>query len=107
MLHLIYILAFTVLAFLAVTNLIRNLMILGIDSQRSYGNQGRSSAASRQGRLRSVPHPELLDSEGNVVNEPFLVMRSMTVEDARERLDALYNSSPGGNGDEAHGEAQS
>lgn len=111
MLHLIYILAFTVLAFLAVANLIRNLMILGIDSQRSYGSQGRHSGASRQGRMRSVPHPELLDSEGNVVNEPFLVMRSMTVEDARERLDALYNSSPGnsssqGNGDEAHGEAQ-
>jgi hypothetical protein len=29
-----------------------------------------------------------------VVDEPFLVMRSITVEDARERLDALYNSSP-------------
>ncbi|HBL14805.1 MAG TPA: DUF2973 domain-containing protein, partial [Cyanobacteria bacterium UBA11162] len=26
---------------------------------------------------------------------PLLVMRSMTVEDAREKLDALYKSSPG------------
>ncbi|MBF2074248.1 MAG: DUF2973 domain-containing protein [Synechococcales cyanobacterium C42_A2020_086] len=99
MLHLIYILAFTVLAFLAVGNLIRNLMMLGMESQRSYGNRGRfvpnaseSGGYSQAGRL--VPHPELLDDHGNVVNEPFLVMRSMTVEDARERLDALYEASP-------------
>lgn len=106
MLHLIYILAFTILAFLAVSNLIRNLMILGIDSQRSYGNRGRFSPnASAQGRVQSVPHPELLDDEGRVVNEPFLVMRSMTLEDARDRLDQLYNSSPGYGG-EAHDEAQ-
>lgn len=101
MLQLIYILAFTILAFLAVGNLIRNLMILGIDSQRSYGHQGKGSSSARP---RSVPHPELLDERGNVVNEPFLVMRSMTIDDARERLDALYNSSPGN--DEAHDEAQ-
>jgi hypothetical protein len=31
-----------------------------------------------------------------MINEPLLVMRSMTVEDAREQLDALYRSSPGG-----------
>lgn len=107
MLHLIYIIAFTILAFLAVGNLIRNLMTLGIESQRSYRNQGRfnpHSPSSPQNRLRSVPHPELLDEKGNVVNEPFLVMRSMTVEDAREHLDALYRSSPGYN-DEAHDEA--
>jgi hypothetical protein len=109
MLHLIYILAFTVLAFLAVGNLIRNLMTLGIESQRSYAPQGRfspNSAGQPQpgyGRVRSVPHPELLDEAGNIVNEPFLVMRSFTVEDAREQLDALYNSSPS-KSDEAHGE---
>jgi hypothetical protein len=34
-LHLLYILAFTILAFLAVGNLIRNLMTLGIESQRA------------------------------------------------------------------------
>lgn len=108
MLHLIYILAFTILAFLAVGNLIRNLMTLGMESQRYPGQQGHyppgSSAALRQQRGRSVPHPELLDEQGNVVNEPFLVMRSMTVDDARERLDALYKSSPGYS-DEAHDEA--
>ncbi len=107
MLHLIYILAFTILAFLAVGNLIRNLMLLGAESQRSYGNQRQfnSQPSSRSFSGRSIPHPELLDEKGNVVNEPFLVMRSMTVEDAREHLDELYKASPGYT-DGAHDEAQ-
>jgi hypothetical protein len=45
---------------------------------------------------QSPQHPEMLDENGRVINEPLLVMRSMTVEDARERLDAIYRSSPGG-----------
>ncbi|MFM7425576.1 MAG: DUF2973 domain-containing protein [Elainella sp.] len=97
MLHLLYILAFTVLAFLAVGNLIRNMMMLGAESQRYRGNRGQfapGGQVSSSRRAQSVPHPELLDDKGNVVNEPFLVMRSITVEDARERLDALYNASP-------------
>ena len=101
MLHLLYILAFTILAFLTVGNLIRNLMTLGIESQRSYRPNRFSRAAGLQ---LSTPHPELLDESGYVVNEPFLVMRSISVEDAREQLDALYKSSPGST-DEAHGEA--
>ncbi len=107
MLHLIYILAFTVLAFLAVGNLIRNLMVLGTDSQRTYGYKGQFSPNSSKSlvtpgaHIRSVSHPELLDKHGNVVNEPFLVMRSMTLEDARDRLDALYNASPTHSEDEA------
>ena len=88
-LHLLYILAFTALAFLAVGNLIRNLMALGIESQRQYPTTARS-------QNRSVPHPELLDDQGRVINEPLLVMRSMSVEDAREQLDAIYKSSPSG-----------
>jgi hypothetical protein len=103
MLHLLYILAFTILAFLAVGNLIRNMMMLGSDSQRYYGNRGPvrgqftpsgQGGMTTPGRVQAVSHPELLDEQGNVVDEPFLVMRSITVEDARERLDALYNSSP-------------
>lgn len=112
MLHLLYILAFTILAFLAVGNLIRNLMVLGSESQRYYGNRGQfapggpnSQNTTANGRVRPVPHPELLDEQGNIVNEPFLVMRSITVEDARERLDALYNSSPGV-GEDTHGDSQ-
>jgi hypothetical protein len=110
MLHLLYILVFTTLAFVAVGNLIRNLMTLGMESQRSYGNRGEfvpdGDPARRltSARRRQVPHPELLDEHGNVVDEPFLVMRSITVEDARERLDALYNASPGVSDDNTYGE---
>jgi hypothetical protein len=92
LLHLLYIIAFTVLAFLAIGNLIRNLMTLGVESQRGWGaNRNQSSAA----KPRLVAHPELLDASGNMINEPLLVMRSLSVDDAREQLDALYESSPG------------
>jgi hypothetical protein len=97
MLHLLYILAFTTLAFLAVGNLIRSLLTLGLESQRSYS--ATPPANRYRSQLQAVPHPEFLDDSGNIVNEPLLVMRSMTVEDAREQLDALYNSSPGFTGD--------
>jgi Protein of unknown function (DUF2973) len=104
MLHLIYIFAFAVLAFLAIGNLIRNIFTLGIDSQRMHRpRQGNESLLNEHGLPVSqsgiVAHPELLDALGNVVEEPLLVMRSMTVEDAREQLDALYESSPGYEGD--------
>jgi hypothetical protein len=97
-LHFIYIVAFTVLAVLAIANLFRNLMTLGMESQRSYSPAnasmyGRSPFGT--GKQQAVSHPELLDEFGNVVNEPLLVMRSITVEDAREQLDALYEASPG------------
>lgn len=99
MLHLLYILAFTILAFLAVGNLIRSLISLSADSQRPYSSIA-GTPASRAGQYRDrVPHPEFLDDAGNVVSEPLLVMISMTVEDARAQLDALYKSSPGANND--------
>jgi hypothetical protein len=94
LLHLLYIIAFTTLAVIAVANLIRNLVTLGIDSQRLYQPKGSGNSPFSSSR-QPVPHPEFLDDSGNVINEPLLVMRSMTVEDARERLDALYESSPG------------
>jgi hypothetical protein len=87
LLHVLYILAFTVLACLAVGNLIRNLLTLGLDSTRPVSDYRRA---------RPVPHPELLDSNGRIIDEPLLVMKSMSVEDAREQLDAIYRSSPGG-----------
>jgi hypothetical protein len=101
MLHLLYILAFTILAVLAVGNLIRNIMTLGVESQRhssrGWGTGGsQSMPASRQ---YPASHPELLDATGNVIDEPLLVMRSMSVEDAREQLDAIYESSPGAPGE--------
>ncbi len=105
LLQLLYILAFTTLAFIAVANLIRNLIMFSFDRQSNYparfsrmdrgsvgGNQGNYSLSTRR---QYVPHPELLDNSGNIVKEPLLVMRSINVEDARRSLDALYESSPG------------
>lgn len=99
MLHLLYILAFTALAFFAVANLIRSLITLSTESQRLHPP---ANSVSRSG-IGRVPHPEFLDDDGNVVNEPLLVMKSMTVEDARSRLDALYNSSPSASGETSEG----
>jgi hypothetical protein len=86
MLHLLYIIAFTVLALLAMGNLIRSLFTLGLASQRPYGKPQPGY---------NISHPELLDESGNIIDEPLLVMRSFTMEDAREQLDALYRESPG------------
>ncbi|MEH1765607.1 DUF2973 domain-containing protein [Nostoc sp.] len=100
MLHLLYILAFTILAFIAVGNLIRNLIMFSFDRERTY--PANSSQMNNQGnygyyssKKQFVPHPELLDSAGNLIKEPLLVMRSINVEDARQHLDALYEASPG------------
>jgi len=105
--HLLYVIAFTVLAFLAIGNLLRNMMVLGSDSRTGWSTSPRPSTSSRSrtAHLQFVPHPEFLDDTGHVINEPLLVMRSMTVEDAREQLDALYNSSPGNNGNDSSAEA--
>lgn len=92
MLHLLYILAFTVLAVLAVSNMIRNMVRLGTEVRQPIASQRRES--------RPVPHPELLNDQGNVINEPLLVMRSISIKDAREQLNALYESSSG-SGDES------
>lgn len=99
MLHLLYILSFTILALLAIGNLIRSLVTLGFESQRQPSSPWAPRTSSYSTR-RPVPHPEFLDDSGKMINEPLLVMRSMTVEDAREQLDALYKSSPGVNVEE-------
>jgi hypothetical protein len=90
MLQLLYILAFTFLAFIAVGNLIRNLL--------AFGNEARQPVRSvpNARRTPSIPHPEMLDDAGRVVQEPLLVMRSIGIEDMRDRLDAIYDSSPEG-----------
>ncbi|WP_448563636.1 DUF2973 domain-containing protein [Trichothermofontia sp.] len=96
MLHLIYILAFTVLALIAIVNLFRNLLTLNVaEARRSHSHLGYPLAGTGANQpTKPTPHPELLDESGRVVNEPLLVMRSLSVDDARERLDALYNRSP-------------
>ncbi|MBW4633604.1 MAG: DUF2973 domain-containing protein [Iphinoe sp. HA4291-MV1] len=100
MLHLLYILAFTILAFIAVANLIRNLILFSFDRERIY--PPKSASLANQGRYpynrstkQFTPHPELLDDTGNLIKEPLLVMRSIPVEDARQKLDELYEASPG------------
>lgn len=98
MLHLLYILAFTILAFLAVRNLIRSLITVGMESQ------GSQAPDSYRASSVVVPHPELLDDTGNIVNEPLLVMRSFSVQEARHQLDHLYESSPNSS-EQAHDEA--
>ncbi|MFP4134448.1 MAG: DUF2973 domain-containing protein [Halothece sp.] len=98
MLHLLYIVAFTIIAFFAVSNLIRSLINIGFESQKtgnSWNNRGSQRIANRSPQFRQTPsHPELLDEQGKPINEPLLVMRSMNVDDEREKLDALYNDSP-------------
>ncbi len=100
MLHLVYILAFTTIAFIAISNLIRSLITLSTETQRVYSSDNQSSQSKNRSRVRSnfrsprEIHPELLDKQGRVINEPLLVMRSVSVEDAREQLDSLFNSSP-------------
>ena len=93
MLHLVYILVFTVIALLAVSNLIRSLINLSAETQKfyppNYSNKNRE-----QPHTSKKVHPELLDEQGKVIEEPLLVMRSVSVDDARSRLDALYNASP-------------
>jgi Protein of unknown function (DUF2973) len=86
MLHILYLIAFTIVAFLAIGNLIRNLVQFSVDSQRHY--------APTSSRQQYAPHPELLDETGRLTSEPLLVMKSITVDDARARLDALYNDMP-------------
>ncbi len=96
MLHLLYIVAFTALAFIAVSNLIRNLIMFSFDRERSYPHKiGVNEGGFGYYGSKSIPHPELLDDSGNLIKEPLLVMRSINVEDARQHLDALYESSPG------------
>ncbi|GAA6615537.1 DUF2973 domain-containing protein [Scytonema sp. NUACC26] len=94
MLHLLYIFAFTLLAFIAVANLVRNLILFSFDRERVYPPKS-VSLGDRNTHKSFTPHPELLDESGNLIREPLLVMRSIDVDDARQKLDALYEASPG------------
>lgn len=96
-LHLLYVLVFTVLAVVAVSNLIRNMFILGRDMQGqdpSPWSDNRPSSAPKG----PTPHPELLDDSGKMLDEPLMVMRAMPIDDVRSQLDALYESSPSSSG---------
>ncbi|MGF1570045.1 MAG: DUF2973 domain-containing protein [Nodosilinea sp.] len=93
--HLVYVIAFAVLATLAITNLIKNLIVLGGTARNPRSGMASGGGSSAESQARPVPHPELLDQDGQVIREPLLVMRSISVKDAREQLDALYNGTNG------------
>lgn len=82
--QLLYVIAFALLAVLAIVNLIKNLILFG---KNTASPQSRANTP----RKGIPPHPELLDEAGQVIREPLLVMRSISVKDAREQLDALYH----------------
>jgi Protein of unknown function (DUF2973) len=83
----LYIIAFTALSILAVANLIRSMVAL---SKSEPTNRSLSNRRSAKGKAF---HPELIDANGNITQEPLLVMRSFTMDDARARLDAIYEAS--------------
>jgi Protein of unknown function (DUF2973) len=87
MIQTLYLIAFTALSVLAVSNLIRSMMALAITEPSNKNRPPR-----RIPKIKNL-HPELLDQYGNVTDEPLLVMRSFTIDDARARLDALYEAS--------------
>ncbi|MEM6837169.1 MAG: DUF2973 domain-containing protein [Cyanobacteria bacterium P01_C01_bin.120] len=99
MLQAIYIIAFAVLSVLAISNLVRNIMMLGADAGRPR-QSGWGSSTGRREVHTQIPHPEMLDDDGQVSSEPLLVMKSISLEDARDRLDALYEGKSDGAADE-------
>lgn len=92
MFHFLFILAFGTIAAIAVINLIRSFMMLSSET-RVYPNF-QSNMPAQPPRPKITPHPEMLDESGRPISEPLLVVRSLDVEDARQRLDNLYNASP-------------
>ena len=69
-------------------------MLLGADARRDP-RKPFAGGNMPDDANRTPPHPEMLDETGRVVDEPLLVMRSISLEDARERLDALFDGSSG------------
>ncbi len=84
MLQILYLIAFVAIAFVALRNLVANIITLGKEERKASPRRAR----------RQVPHPELLDEEGNLTEEPLLVIRSTSLEEARSRLEDLYSGSP-------------
>ncbi len=83
MLQILYLIAFALISFLALRNLVGSLVTLGAEQQK----------APRR-RRRPVPHPELINDDGEVTDEPLLVIRQTSLDEARSRLDSLYYESP-------------
>lgn len=93
MFHFLFIVAFGTIAAIAALNLVRSFILLSRDS-RTYPNFQANTPGSQN--VRTTTHPEMIDASGRPINEPLLVVKSLDVEDARQRLDNLYHSSPSG-----------
>ncbi len=86
LLQILYLIAFTVVAIFAIRNLVGNVLTIGREQRQ---------IKRRSPRVMSQPdHPELVDKEGNFIDEPLLVIRSTSLEEARNRLDEIYRESP-------------
>jgi len=79
-LTILYFVAFTGLAYLAFRSMFRTM--------RSFHRAEDKPAQS------PAPHPELLDKDGNQLNEPLLVVNFIeSPDDVRRRLEEIYNRS--------------
>jgi len=79
-------------ALIAVSNLIRNLLMFSGD--RDHYPSGDAMAKPRYLSPHLVSNqfsaaPGVMDTAGNLIKDPLLVMRSISVEDAREQLDPI------------------
>ena len=83
MLQILYLIAFALISFLALRNLVGSLITLGADQRK----------APRR-RRPQAPHPELVNEDGEITDEPLLVIRQTSLDEARSRLDSLYYESP-------------
>ncbi|MEO1131650.1 MAG: DUF2973 domain-containing protein [Cyanobacteria bacterium J06639_1] len=79
MLQLLFLVAFAIVSFLTARFMIGNLLTLS-----------RSQASPPQRRKPQNIHPELLDEDGNLTDEPLWVLRTDDIDSVRTRLDALY-----------------
>ncbi|MFS8868032.1 DUF2973 domain-containing protein [Synechococcus sp. H65.1] len=84
MLQILYLIAFVAIAFVALRNLVTNVVTLSKEERKASPRRTR----------RQAPHPELLDEEGNLTEEPLLVIRAGSVDEARRRLEELFSNSP-------------
>jgi hypothetical protein len=95
MLQILYIAAFTALSLLAVRSLFTSMVSLAQSEARVIRKPRYPQSEAQNFVAQRTIHPELLDQDGKITDEPLLVMRSLSFEDARDRLDRLYESSPG------------
>lgn len=79
MLQLLFLVSFAIVSFLTARFMIGNLLAMS-----------RAQNQPPRRRPQNI-HPELLDEDGNLTDEPLWVLRTDDIEAVRTRLDALYS----------------